>query len=404
MARRLRLKNALVFESNIPLFLRRLFLLLLAVPGIMFGNMAMSVLSGVWLALALVLCAVLSILLFLFALDGVEGKVIVDADGIEWRSPLKKNRLLWNEGLTFKERLMYAKGGTIRVYDVSSQNSTTSFGENLANHAYLRSLINTGINGVADHNSEVALPPPPLDLISRSQTINNFLFVAIMAFFASVLVGITIFDQAKLLYLTPVVPIKDVQKYADTYKNIRVKGKLHIDPPVVARDDKHIFGYQFLELKGSSDPLTGISTPGDITIVDGSDKLTVRVPESAPYNFGPPIHTPFQKDWQNTKSGQLVTAGVDQYLKEYEKYWSNDDLQISIWNIEQDSPIEVYGHIKTENNSPILKASIDSMYWMAPSPNKQLEQDFQFKFILIVASSTIAIAFLVAAYRIFSKE
>lgn len=398
MSRKLRLQHTLVFQSSFPLFLRRIVLIFMTVPGIYFGILACTIFSGILLVIILILDALLSILLVLFSLDGIEGKVIVDAEGIEWRSPLKKTRLLWNEGLSFQVREKYSRGGTIRVYDVISPTATISFGENLRNHLYLRSIINAGINGVADRNSEVALPPMPLDIDHNTQTVNSLLFGAIMAFFGAVIVGILLYEDVRVIYFVPTVQIKDVAKYADNYKEIRVKGKLHLEPPVVARDDKHTYGYQFLQLSGSTDADVSLSTPGDITIVNGAEKLTIRVPDLPISNFGAPLQTKFERNWQKSKIGQLTTPGVDEHLQKYEDLLPNKNLQISVWNIEQDQPIEVLGLIKTEKNSLFLQPNKYAINWMSPSPNKKLENDFLIKAILMAAALAFGIYMLIAAY------
>ncbi|MCW5822571.1 MAG: hypothetical protein KIT34_07185 [Cyanobacteria bacterium TGS_CYA1] len=399
MTRKLRLQNPLVFEPFTPLILRRLLLLLMVAPAIYFGSLAMTVLSGVMQIVALILVVILDLLLLLLTIDGIEGKVIVDAEGLEWRSPLKKTRLLWNEGLRLEERLFYSKSGNTRVFDVISPNATITFGENLRNQVYLRSLINAGINGIADHNSEIALPPVPLDSEARTNNVNMMLLVAVMAFFGAILVGIANFDSARILYFVPTVQIKDVAKQADNYKEIRIKGKLHTEPPAVARDDKHVYGYQLVQLESPTMTGTSISTPGDITIVDGADKLTIRTPDLAPYDLGKPLKTPFKRDWQKSELGQLITPGVDEYLKDFDKFLANGDYELLVWNIEQDQPVEVLGHIKTENNSMYLQSTQDSMYWMSPSPNKKLEQDCLFAALWIGAGLLVAITFLIAAYR-----
>ncbi len=54
--------------------------------------------------------------------------------------------------------------------------------------------------------------------------------------------------EAKSLYLTTTVPISDVAKFADKDTEIRVKGKLHTEPPVVARDGKHSYSFQYVQL------------------------------------------------------------------------------------------------------------------------------------------------------------
>lgn len=404
MTRRLNLQSPLVFEPFAPKFVRRLVFLLIIAPGVFFGNLAMSTFSGALLVISLVVIVILSIAFCLFVLDGIEGIVIVDADGIEWRSPIKKKRLLWNDGLNFQVREMYSRGGTIRVFDVSSAEETISFGENLRNLEYLKALIDAGIHGRADKNSQVSLPPPFIDSASKSQTVNTLLLVAVLSFFGSVLAGILLIGEARILFFTPSAHIKDVAMYADKYTDIRIKGKLHLEPPLVSRDKKHSLAYQYLQLDDPTHTVTAIMNPPSIEIVEGSDKLTIQVPNFPPGYFGMPTKTTFEKDWQNSDTGKMVAVDVDDILKEYESVLPQKDHQLSLWSIEQDRPVEVVGHIKTENGQLFLKPKEGNLFWMMPSPNKQLEQEFLFKAVVMGATLALSMFMLTSAYFELKRE
>jgi len=367
-------------------------------PGIYFGIWAVSSFSGVLLIIVLSVIALLSLAFCLFTLDGIEGKMIIDAEGIEWRSPIKKKRLLWNEGLQFRERNLAFKGGVTRIFDVSSANTIISFGENLRNHRYLIALIDAGINGRADHNSEVALPLAPLDINSTKDTVNSLLMVAVLSLIGSVVIGLMSFDEGKILYFIPSVSVKNAAKYADKYTDIKLQGKLHAVPPAVSRDKQHTYGLQYVQLENPTQTVENILSASDFELLEGTDKISVKVPFIPPTYFGKPSQTTFRKDWQKSDVGKTVIPGFDDIFKDYAKALPNEDHQLLVWNIDQDSPVESIGRVKTENGALYFKPTETGWFWLAPSPNKKLEQDFLIKAIAMGAAFALSMYTLVAAY------
>lgn len=397
MTRKFRLQKPLVFEPSVPPLVRKLIFLLLVGCGVGVTYLTISSLQGPLQIISATIIAILAILLCVIALDGIEGKVIVDAEGIEWRSPLRKRRLLWNDGLQFQVRYSYSKGGYIKIYDVMSANATISFGENLRNHEYLRMLIDTGINGIADENNELYVPMPPLD-DSKNDAINAMLMVAILSFIGSVVLGLMVYLDAKLLYLTPTVPIKDVAQYADKYVDIKVKGKLRAEPPVVSRDEKHEYGYQYVRLNLPADEGTGVIAPLEAYIVDGKDKIAIKVSDFPASYFGESLRTPYRKGWQDSDIGKLTAEGVDKYFKEFDNTPPSESLEISVLSIEQGLQVESIGHVKTVDGKLVLTATEGASSWLMPSPNKQLEKDFYLKAIILATSLALGIYLMVACY------
>ncbi|MCA9804037.1 MAG: hypothetical protein KC777_18840 [Cyanobacteria bacterium HKST-UBA02] len=196
MTRRLSLQTPLVFEPFIPLSVRRLAFLLIAVPGPVFASFAMSSFSGAELVFILIFIALLSIGLCLYSLDGIEGKLTVDAEGIEWRSPLKKKRLLWNDDLQFQTIEYVNAGGATRVHELRSENGMITFGENLRNFQYLILIINSTINRGADE--VVTLPPAPVDTFKR-KTIECFALVSGLSFVCATVIGVLLFEDATVV-------------------------------------------------------------------------------------------------------------------------------------------------------------------------------------------------------------
>lgn len=404
MTRKFRLQNQLVFEPSIPRFARKLVSLLLVGCGAGLTYLVFVSLTGALQIIVSIVVAILAILLFVAALDGIEGKVIVDAEGIEWQSPINKTRLLWSDGLQFGVRYSYTRGGYIKIYDVMSANGKISFGENLRNHAYLRILIDTGINGIADENNELNLPLPPLDE-SKDVATNAMFLVSLLSFIGAVLVGLMLYQDAEILYLTPTVPIKDVAKYADKYVDIKVKGNLHAEPPVVSRDQKHDYSYQFVRLNLPPEEGTGVIFPFDLYLTEGPDKLRIKVSENPPNYFGESLRTPFKKNWQNSDVGKLTNETVDDHFKEFDNTPPSKDLEITVLNINQDQPVESIGHVKTQDGEFVLTAADGASFWLMPSPNKEIEQNFLIKAIIFTASLALGIYLLIACYlEIKNKE
>ncbi len=396
MTRRLNLQSPLVFEPSVPLIVRRLAFLAIIAPGLFFGSMAMSFFSGIVLAVILAIIAILSICFCLFALDGIEGKMVVDADGIEWRSPIKKKRLLWNDGLRFKTREFAFTRGVMRVYDVSSADKTISFGENLKNHGYLFSLIDAGINGRTDKNSLIQTPVPPLDT-TNEQTVKYLMAASVLLLVGSLLYSLLLIDEAKSLYWTPTVPISDVAKFAGKDTEIRVKGILHTEPPVVSRDGKHSYSFQYVFLGASDGTVLTVPNPSVIAITDGAEKLTVRAPKSRPGDFSESLETRLLKDWQQTDVGKRIATNVDADFKEFEKEPRDIPYRIAVSNVQQDQPVEVIGRVKSENGEIQLQPSDSSIFWLT-APNKQSQQDFLYKAVPTVAAFATGMYLLIAAY------
>lgn len=397
MTRRLSLQTPLVFEPVLSPFLRRLMIPLLLAPGFLFGSLAISNFTGVLLIAALVAIGLLSIAFFLYAFDGMEGKVIVDADGLEWRSPLKKKRLLWNEGLRLKTKQFYSRGGVFRVHYVSSANTTISFGENLRNHPYLLSIIDAGINHRADKNSVVPLPLAPIDA-PNSALMDTMVLVSVFLFVGAFIFAALLFDEAKVLYFTPSVKISDIGQYANKDTEIRIRGKLHAEPPVVARDEQHSYGFQFVELEGPRRSLMSVVIPPEFTIAEGAAQSTVRAIHMQPRYFGKANKTIFQDDWQKSEVGKLVATNVDKHFKEYEKALPTKDHNIAVWNLEQDQPVEVVGYVKSENGASFIQPTDGSLFWIMPSPNKQLEREFLIKALLMGGTLGLGLLLMTAAY------
>lgn len=397
MSRKLRLQNPLVFEPSTPPLARRLIFLFIVGCAAALTHLAFTSLTGVLQIIIPIVIAILALLLCIIALDGIEGKVIVNADSIEWRSPIKKTKLLWNDNLQFQVRQTFTRGGVIKTYDVLSANETISFGENLRYLDYLRSIIDAGINGTADENNEVSVPLAPLDE-SKSEKINAMFMVAILAFIGSVILGLMLYVDAKPLYLIPTIPIHDVSQYADKYIDIKVKGRLIAEPPVVSRDDKHDFGYQYVRLNLPPDEGTGVIAPLEFYIMDGADKVAVKVSDYPPNYFGDSLRIPFKKGWQNTDIGKLTAKGVDEFFKKFDNTPPDESLEVSVLSIDQGLAVESIGHVKTQDGKFILTATEGTSNWLMPCPNKQLEKDFLIKAIMLGASLALGIYLMVACF------
>ncbi len=397
MARKLDLQTPLVFEPSAPLFVRRLAFLAILAPGIFFGSMAMSSYTGIVLIVLLTGTSLLSIVGCLVAFDGIEGKITVDADGIEWNSPLKKKRLLWNDGLQLLIKDSSFSRASFRTYYVIFEGTKIAFGENLKNLRYLLLLIDAGINGRADKHSVVALPLAPLDTANKD-TVTSMIVGAVLLLSGAFICGFLTFEEAKFLHLTPTVHIRDVAQYAGKDIEIRVNGKLHTEPPVVARDGQHEYAFQYVRLSNPDGEVTSVVTPYDIVISEGTDKLNVKALYLYPNYFGMPAETTFQKNWQKTDVGKMVVADADEHFKEYEKALPNEDHRILVWNVPKDQPVTIVGRVKSENDALILQPTEGSRFWLTPNPNKQLEQDFLFKAIPMFAAAAIGIYLIIAAF------
>lgn len=399
MARRLNLQSPLVFEQSMPRTVRRLTLLLIILPAAYLIHLAVSNLTGGVLIVTLVVLAVPSFCFCLFALDQIETVIIVDADGIERRSLFGKIRLLWDDGLRLQESKYVGLHSTNLRYDVSSANASISFTGDLRNHTYLRSLIDAGINSQSDSNSIVRAPLATLDTTS-DETSKKLLAAGVLCLLSAIGIGLLGYSEVKELYLTPTVAMKDLAQYAGKDSEIRVSGKLHTEPPVVSRDNRHSYGFQFVRLDDASRsrPVLTIVNPTDITVTEGSDRLTVRAIQSQPNYFGKPHETVFKRDWQKSDVGKMVAANTDESFKDYEQALPNADHKMSVWNIEQGQPITVTGRVKNEDGELILQPSDNSLFWLMPNPNKQLEQDVFFKVALIGALIVLQAYLFIAAY------
>lgn len=390
MARRLSLQAPVVFEPSAPPFLRRLGFLAVLAPGICFGLFAFEGFTGVMRIVVLLVIAFLSFLFCRFGLDGIEGKVIVDADGIEWRSPVKKIRLLWNDGLQFRvTQTTFARGGSFKTFYVISGDKKIAFGENLRNQEYLHQLVDAGINGIADKNSlvHVALPPPEA---GNQKMVESFMLVSVLAFLGALLMGALTYFDAQKIYFTPAPRISEIAQYAGKDTLVRVKGRLHTEPPLVSRDGQHSYGFQFLQLERTNGDSLTITNPSEFELIDGADKLSVMAVHQRPSEFSPQLVMKLQGEWQKTEAGKMLPTNIDENFAEYAKKQPDTPLDVAVWNVEQDQLAEVVGHIKSEKGAMVLLPKEEPGEWLSPSFNKQIEPGFWFK--AIVAAALLAVS------------
>lgn len=400
MARRLSLQAPVVFEPSAPAFLRRLAFLAVIAPGFYFGYLATTAFTGIALILVLTLIAVLTIGLCLVAFDGIEGKVIVDADSIEWRSPMKKVRLIWNDGLQLRiMQSTFARGASFRTYSVVSGDTKLAFGENLQNQEYLLRLIDAGINGVADKNSVVHVPLPPPDS-GNQKMVESFMLVSLLAVIGALVMGALAYYDVKKLYFMPAPRISEVATYAGKDTLVRVKGRIHLEPPLLSRDGKHSFSFQYIRLKNANGDASSIINPPEFNLIDDTKTLTVKAVHEWPDDFAAPLAMKLQKNWQKTSVGNFLPDNLDETFKEYEKQLPALDMDLMVWNVPQDQPVEVVGRIKSENGSLLLQAVEEPGLWLSKSVSKQIEPWLLVKAII----AAVLLAFSAYLFVVASAE
>lgn len=397
MPRTLKLDQPIVFEPSASVLTRRIAMLAVLPAPALFVYLAITHLSGAMLFGALAVIILLSIGFFVFALDGIETKVVVDAEGVELRTPFRKKRLVWNDGLQVQSRFIGVRESRTRVYDVTSPDARITFAENLENIPYLLSLIDAGINGRADQHSAVTPPPRPLATVSHGGGMAMLGLFGLFALVAAFIIGALAYEEAQVMFWTPTVPVRDAGKYAGKDTDIRVEGQLHAEPPVVSRDGRS-FGFQFVELDSPRGMFLTIVSPAELELIDGKDKLRVKTVHITPVHFADPRVTTFSENWQQSDVGKLVGTNFDDDLQPYDAKKANGDFKLQLWTIEQDKRVAVVGRVRSEDGALFMQPPEHSFLWLTPSPDKQLEQSFITKAILLGAIGALGLLLLVAAW------
>lgn len=345
MEKRLNIDKPLVFRKGTSLYTKVtvsvLLIILTASPLLIFANTGALIWVGI--AISIILAAV-SVYLWHF----VTADVIVDSLGLEMKSSLWKNRLLWKDAKWMSDSTYRG----VTTYTVKGDNSKISFNSEIQNSAYLQSICGSAVHDTPGSDGYFPLPTDNLPpTVSSGPLTTTFLF-AMMCTVMGAIGLVCTFDNTKTVLSAPLIPISQASTYLNKKQEIMVYGALHCDEDLASRDGKHKYALQTVRIKDCSSSTRSSAScdtyclwaPSQAWLKDKTGEIEVTLKD--PVNNSLPLswETQLKKDWKTTGLFDLMAPTFDESIDK-KIAGSKSNLDLTLRTIPQDGTVLMAGQV-----------------------------------------------------------
>ncbi|MBL0184376.1 MAG: hypothetical protein IPP97_01440 [Candidatus Obscuribacter sp.] len=353
MDKRLKLEKPLVFQNQFSSYTSTsmaIFIIAIAMVPLFVSAQAGPL---VWFG-----GAISAALLWLgsWAWHKVHQSAIVNTDGIEMKSLIWKNRLLWNDAKELSQ-LSFRNADTHITY--GTQNAKMTLSGILPNYLYLHAICHAAIYDAPGPDGYIPMPAAPVKSTFELAPITATFGVAAISLLLAVLILSSSFEHFEKAYFTPLVPISQAINYLDKKQDILLQNKLHSDLDISTRDGKNKYALQIASIKDNSNTNCGSRCCSDsdcswsptlVWLQDGSNEIEVTVYDPDNYTLPQTWSGQLTKDWKNTDLFNLLSerfdADIDKKLADLK-----EPTSLILQAIPQDARVMVAGHVvKYENH------------------------------------------------------
>lgn len=341
MEKRLKIDKALVFKRHISNYslatLTLMFGALIVLPLIAFAKAGTLIWLGAVMSAAMAATGA-------YVWHVVTADAIVDSQGLETRSCLGKNRILWKDAKSLTDTRYR---GTY-TYTVHGSTGKVSFTDELQNASYLYTICSTVINSHPERDGYVHLPAAPSGNILSSGPLATTFVMAGVPTLLGAIIFCTNLESLNLAFNTPIVAISKAGDFVDKKQNIIMQGTLHSDEDLSSRDGKNKYAMQAIRISichGSDNHSSYcLWAPGRAWLQDGKDEIEVTIND--PDNNSLPLdwESALNKDWKNTGLRNLMAETFENSIDKKMAEWK-DSLDVTLRSIPQDGKVLVAGRV-----------------------------------------------------------
>lgn len=341
MEKRLKIDKPLVFQKRISHYslatLTLVFGGLISLPLLLLASSGALIWIGAVMSAALVAAGA-----YIWHL--VTADAIVDSQGLEMRSRLGKNRILWKDAKSISDTRYR---GTY-TYTVHGSTGKVSFTDDLQNASYLYTICRTVIDTPPERDGYIQLPAAPYGNILSSGPLATTFVMAGFPIIMGAIIICTNLESLNLAFNTPIVPISKASDFVDKKQNIIMQGALHSDQELSSRDGKNKYAMQAIRIRicrGSDNHSSYcLWAPERAWLQDGKSEIEVTIND--PDNNSLPLdwESALNKDWKNTGLRNLMAETFESSIDKKMAEWK-DSLDVTLRSVPQDGKVLVAGRV-----------------------------------------------------------